>query len=80
MIYDAEEYDVAVIGAGHAGCEAALACSRMGLKTVIEGVETKEQIDFLKNNNCFNIQGYYFDKPLCSFEFENKLKNKYYDK
>lgn len=54
--------------------------NEMGLKTVIEGVETKEQIDFLKNNNCFNIQGYYFDKPLCSFEFENKLKNKYYNK
>jgi tRNA uridine 5-carboxymethylaminomethyl modification enzyme len=29
------EYDVAVIGAGHAGCEAALAAARMGLRTVI---------------------------------------------
>jgi len=29
------KYDIAVIGAGHAGCEAALACARMGLKTVI---------------------------------------------
>ena len=28
-------YDVAVIGAGHAGCEAALACARLGLKTII---------------------------------------------
>ena len=28
-------YDVAVIGAGHAGCEAALACARLGLKTVM---------------------------------------------
>ena len=28
-------YDVAVIGAGHAGCEAALACARLGLKTVV---------------------------------------------
>ena len=35
MKYDAGEFDVAVIGAGHAGCEAALACSRMGLKTLI---------------------------------------------
>ncbi len=33
--YNAGEYDVAVIGAGHAGCEAALACSRLGLKTLI---------------------------------------------
>lgn len=30
-----DEVDVCVIGAGHAGCEAALACSRMGLETVI---------------------------------------------
>ncbi len=29
------EYDIAVIGAGHAGCEAALAAARMGLKTII---------------------------------------------
>ncbi|MBR5495891.1 MAG: tRNA uridine-5-carboxymethylaminomethyl(34) synthesis enzyme MnmG [Oscillospiraceae bacterium] len=28
-------YDIAIIGAGHAGCEAALACARMGLKTVL---------------------------------------------
>lgn len=30
-----EKYDVAVVGAGHAGCEAALACARMGMKTII---------------------------------------------
>jgi len=35
MSYYAGEYDVAVIGAGHAGCEAALACARMGMKTLI---------------------------------------------
>jgi len=35
MSYILEEYDVAVIGAGHAGCEAALAAARMGLRTVI---------------------------------------------
>jgi tRNA uridine 5-carboxymethylaminomethyl modification enzyme len=29
-----ENYDIAVIGAGHAGCEAALACARLGLKTI----------------------------------------------
>ena len=28
-------YDVAVIGAGHAGCEAALACARLGFKTIV---------------------------------------------
>ena len=30
-----ETYDVVVVGAGHAGCEAALACARLGLETVI---------------------------------------------
>ncbi|UWP61158.1 tRNA uridine-5-carboxymethylaminomethyl(34) synthesis enzyme MnmG [Ruminococcus gauvreauii] len=30
-----ERYDVAVIGAGHAGCEAALACARLGMETII---------------------------------------------
>ena len=33
--YFAGEYDVAVIGAGHAGCEAALAAARLGMKTII---------------------------------------------
>ena len=35
MEYDAGEYDVAVVGAGHAGCEAALAAARLGMKTLI---------------------------------------------
>ena len=30
-----EDYDVAVVGAGHAGCEAALACARLGLNTIM---------------------------------------------
>ena len=35
MSYFGGEYDVAVIGAGHAGCEAALAAARLGMKTAI---------------------------------------------
>ena len=35
MEYNAGEYDVAVVGAGHAGCEAALATARLGMKTLI---------------------------------------------
>ncbi len=33
--YVYESYDVAVVGAGHAGCEAALACARLGLNTIM---------------------------------------------
>ena len=42
-----ETYDVCVVGAGHAGCEAALACARMGLETIIF-VEAPRDIWFVK--------------------------------
>lgn len=48
MEYIAGEYDVAVIGAGHAGCEAALATAKMGLKTVIFAIN----IDSVANMAC----------------------------
>lgn len=35
MPFIEESYDVCVIGAGHAGCEAALACARLGLETIV---------------------------------------------
>ena len=35
MPYLEEAYDVVVVGAGHAGCEAALACARLGLETIL---------------------------------------------
>lgn len=37
---------------------------KLGLTVVAEGVETKKQWDYLKENNCDVVQGYYFSKPL----------------
>lgn len=48
MSYNAGEYDVAVIGAGHAGCEAALACARLGFKTIIFAIN----LDTVANLPC----------------------------
>ena len=39
------------------------------LKIVAEGVETKEQLNFLKRNKCDAYQGYYFSKPLAIYDF-----------
>ena len=36
----------------------------LGLKTLAEGVETKEQMEFLKSIGCEKVQGYYYGKPL----------------
>ena len=43
MDFVKENYDVVVVGAGHAGCEAALACARLGLETM-HSVERWEKI------------------------------------
>ncbi|MBQ7668224.1 MAG: tRNA uridine-5-carboxymethylaminomethyl(34) synthesis enzyme MnmG [Clostridia bacterium] len=48
MDFFIDEYDVAVIGAGHAGCEAALASARLGLKTIIFGIN----LDSIANMPC----------------------------
>ena len=36
----------------------------LGSETLLEGCETKEQIDFLKEMGCMKLQGYYFSKPI----------------
>lgn len=41
--------------------------------TVAEGVETREQLDFLRENGCDTIQGYYFSRPLPEAEFDQLL-------
>ena len=41
----------------------------MGLKTVAEGVEHADEVDFLRKNECDFIQGYYFYKPMPQSDF-----------
>ena len=44
----------------------------LGMPIVMEGVETKEQVEFLKTLDCDMFQGYYFAKPMPVEEFEAK--------
>jgi EAL domain-containing protein (putative c-di-GMP-specific phosphodiesterase class I) len=45
----------------------------MGAKVVAEGVESKEQLEFLQSIGCDMIQGYYFYKPMSAEEFAELL-------
>ncbi len=42
----------------------------LGFRTIAEGVETVEQLDFLRMKGCSEVQGYYFSKPLNVSDFE----------
>ncbi len=45
----------------------------LNLEVVAEGAELKEHIDFLRDNGCDSIQGFYYSKPLDVKTFESKL-------
>jgi len=51
----------------------------IGVETLAEGVEHKEQVDNLLSLGCEIIQGYYFDKPLPKESFERRIINRRYD-
>jgi len=65
-----DEEDVAIVNA-----IIALATS-LNLDLVAEGVETSEQKEFLINNGCINMQGYYFSHPVSAKEMKNILLDK----
>ncbi len=46
----------------------------LDMRVVAEGVEKKEQVDFLASQGCDMIQGYYFAKPMPVAEFEAKME------
>ena len=50
-LYYENPYDVVVVGAGHAGCEAALATARLGLKTAIMSISLDSVADLPCNPN-----------------------------
>lgn len=53
-----------------------LFASRLNIRTVAEGVETKEQFGFLRTCNCNLIQGFYFAHPMPEEDFEQYLINR----
>ncbi|MBO6298553.1 MAG: EAL domain-containing protein [Lachnospiraceae bacterium] len=54
--------------------EALQLAKKLHMRTVAEGVEAREQVDFLAEKGCDMIQGYYYSKPLPKSDFESRLK------
>ena len=65
-------------------------CKRMGIKTLAEGVETADQLAFLRSIGCEKVQGFYFNSPQPldeimrllheeKFVIENRARRDYYD-
>jgi EAL domain-containing protein (putative c-di-GMP-specific phosphodiesterase class I) len=52
----------------------------LNLKIIAEGVEKKEQKEFLINNGCVNIQGYYYSRPISAKEMGILLSDGFKDK
>lgn len=51
---------------------------KIGVQTLAEGVETKEQLDFLKSIGCEKIQGYYFGKPMPYDHVVERIKEQHW--
>lgn len=50
-------------------------CSSLNLKVIAEGVETKKQKNFLLDNACYFVQGYYYSRPLSIEDMTKYLTN-----
>lgn len=71
-IHNGKKAEITVIGAIMRMVE------ELGMEVVCEGVENKEQLNFLKQYGNPIIQGYLFDRPLPIQDFEKRLENKKY--
>lgn len=49
--------------------------NNLNFKVLAEGVETEDQLNFLRTNACGDVQGFYFSKPLTVTELEYYLRN-----
>jgi diguanylate cyclase (GGDEF)-like protein/PAS domain S-box-containing protein len=49
----------------------------LNLDVLAEGIENVEQLDFLRAQNCFEIQGFYFSKPMAADQVANKLRGSF---
>ncbi|TYS75513.1 EAL domain-containing protein [Rossellomorea aquimaris] len=52
----------------------------LGLDVVAEGVESKEQLEFLYQNHCDHVQGYIYSRPVPGVEFEKLMVKRYIQK
>lgn len=50
----------------------------LNIDVIAEGVESKEQVNFLSEAGCNVIQGYYYDKPLPRADFDKRLSDREY--
>ncbi|MBR1861600.1 MAG: EAL domain-containing protein [Lachnospiraceae bacterium] len=54
--------------------EAIKLAKSLNMRTVAEGVEVKEQVDFLASQGCDMIQGYFYAKPMPGADYEERMK------
>jgi EAL domain-containing protein (putative c-di-GMP-specific phosphodiesterase class I) len=48
----------------------------LGLRTIAEGMETEAELDFLREQGCHEVQGFYYSKPLPPGEFEAYFRSR----
>ncbi len=62
---DAEKIIAAIIGLG----------ASLGMALNAEGIEKQEQAEWLRDNGCDGVQGYYFGKPMTSYAIKELLED-----
>jgi diguanylate cyclase (GGDEF)-like protein len=71
--------DLMTNGHGRTVASAVISLGRkLKLKVLAEGVETAEQLEFLRENNCDEVQGYHLSRPIAAKELEELLINTTY--